>query len=337
VQVLTQEFVHHGGDKNWLKGLKHVPFKLRSIARILLKVSRQPWKLEEEDITQLMRHNSVGTPVSETWTHSELVHASVIFATMLSFSSFVGSCGIANEPDMTGGFTIGGKLQPGIEQELGTFQTQLFHPVKEDDEAIQAASAATGWCEELDSHSSLNVVMQEDGPSGNIGLGLNFPLMKSPKEVIEDEGGNGPTESEMQDQTKMIISLLKEATQVYSTTGSSAHCLRTALCVNSDGSPAKLHPIRRQSEDSSSSQTKLSSSINIYVNAVYENLDRFVDPSASDAIERREFDIKMDEELNLGDFSWETEACDLVNHYLPSVGEYIDAEFHEALSITDWR
>ncbi|KAI9280534.1 PA26 p53-induced protein-domain-containing protein [Umbelopsis sp. AD052] len=337
VQVLTHEFVHHGGDKNWLKGLKHVPFKLRTISQLLLKVSRQPWKLQEEDMTQLMRHNSVGTPVSDTWTHSELVHATTIFATILSLSSFVGSCGIANEPDMTGGFTISGKIQPGIEQELGTFQTQLIHPVKEEDEAIHAASAATGWCEELDSHPSPTIVMQEDGPSGNIGLGLKFPVMKTPKEDIEDDGVKGSTESEMQDQTKMIISLLKETTQVSSTTGSSAHCLRTTPSKDPEGSPAKLHPIRRQSEDSSNTQTKLSRSINIYVNAVYENLDRFVDhSSASDAIERREFDIKVDEELNLGDFSWETEACDLVNHYLPSVGEFIDAEFHEALSITDW-
>jgi hypothetical protein len=177
--------------------------------------------------------------------------------------------------------------------------------------------------------------MQEDGPPGNIGLGLNFPHMRSP---IEEDGGKGPTESEMQDQTKIIISLLKETTQVTSPTGSSAHCLRTTSSKDPEGSPAKLHPIRRQSEDSSNSHTKLPNSTNIYVNAVYENLERFVDhTSASDAIERREFDIKMDEELNLGDFSWETEACDLVNHYLPSVGEYIDAEFHEALSITDWR
>lgn len=302
-------------------------------------MSRQPWKLEEEDITQLMRHNAVGTPVSDTWTHSELVHAIVIFATILSLSSFVGSCGIANEPDMTGGFTIGGKIQPGIEQELGTFQTQLIHSAKEEDEAIHAASAATGWCEQLESHSSSPiVVMEKDGPPGNIGLGLNLPLMRSHKEVIEEDGGKGPTESEMQDQTKIIISLLKETTQVNSTTGSSAHCLRTTSSKDPDGSPVKVYPIRRQSDDSSNSYTKLSNSINIYVNAVYENLERFVDhTSASDAIERREFDIKMDEELNLGDFSWETEACDLVNHYLPSVGEYIDAEFHEALSITDWR
>src|ERR1700731_647909 len=99
----------------------------------------------------------------------------------------------------------------------------------------------------------------------------------------------------------------------------------------------RVHAVRRLSEDSVNAQPKLRSSVNMYVNAVYEDLDRFVDQSASAAIERRAFDIKVDEELNLGDFSWETEACDLVNHYLPSVGEYLDTEFHEALSITDWR
>ncbi|KAH8554702.1 PA26 p53-induced protein-domain-containing protein, partial [Umbelopsis sp. PMI_123] len=298
VQVLTNDFIHHGGDKNWLKGLKYAPFKLRTISRLLLKISRQPWKLEEEDIIQLMRHNSVGTPVSDTWTHSELVHATVIFATILSLCSFVGSCGIVNEPDMTGGFTIGDRIQPGVEQELGTFQTQLSNPRTSEDEAIQAASAATGWSDEVDSQSST---------------------------------------SQMEDQTKMIISLLKETTQLNSPTGSSGHCLRTTPIKDADGFAVKVHPVRRQSEDSLMSQTKLSSGVNIYVNAVYENLDRFVNhAAASDAIEKREFDMKIDEELNLGDFSWETEACDLVNHYLPSVGEYIDAEFHEALSITDW-
>jgi N-acetylglutamate synthase/N-acetylornithine aminotransferase len=85
------------------------------------------------------------------------------------------------------------------------------------------------------------------------------------------------------------------------------------------------------------SDADLPPSVNIYVNAMYEDLDRFADKDANIAIEYDEFDIKIHEELNLGDFSWETEACDLVNHYLPSVGEYMDAEFHEALSITDWR
>jgi hypothetical protein len=317
--------------------LKYVPFKIRTISRLLLKLSRQPWRLEEDDIMQLMRHNSVGTPVSDTWTHSELVHALVIFASILSLSSFVGACGIVCEPDMCGGYILGDKIRPGVEQELGTSQTQLVFPrVDEDEEeAVAAAGAATGWSENLPSRPSA-IVIQESSSAVNAGLGLKFQP-KLPITQDEDET-DGASESEIRDRTNQLISMLKESTQTGSMSDSSGHCLRNTSIKDGDGSPIKVHSVRRLSEDSSSgSQPKLPSSVNLYVNAVYEDLDRFVDQAASVAIERREFDIKVDEELNLADFSWETEACDLVNHYLPSVGEYLDTEFHEALSITDWR
>lgn len=116
VSVIKLDFLYNGGDPNWLLNLDYVPNKLRNISTLILKLSRQPWRLNTDDISQLL----AGGVMADAWTRGELVQATLIIATFLGLSSFVLGCGITPEIDMTGGFVVAGTDQKlsGIENEL---------------------------------------------------------------------------------------------------------------------------------------------------------------------------------------------------------------------------
>lgn len=75
------------------------------------------------------------------------------------------------------------------------------------------------------------------------------------------------------------------------------------------------------------------------VNVVHEDVTRFADPVQDQIIIKEEFQFDHEEygEFMLGDYCWEDHGCDLVNHFLHGIGDDLDDEFNEALSITDWR
>lgn len=232
---------------------------------------------------------------------------------------------------------LGEKLWPGVEHAFGSFHCQDIAPQSDEQAALDAASAATGWYEDPMNLPSLAYSLHEHHHNtvSVLGIRLNSPSQNQ----VQDHEADIATESEIEDRTNEIISILKETAQTNTSQDASGHCLRSTSARDNEDMATKNYPVRRMSEGGAppTSEADLPSTVNTYVNAIYEDLDRFVDKEANKVIEYDEFDIKKHEELNLGDFSWETEACDLVNHYLPSVGEYMDSEFHEALSITDWR
>jgi hypothetical protein len=116
VSIIKLDFLYNGGDPNWLLSLDYVPNKLRNISTLVLKLSRQPWRLNTEDISQLL----AGGVMADAWSRGELVQATLIIATCLGLSSFILGCGITPEIDMTGGFFVAGTDQKltGIENEL---------------------------------------------------------------------------------------------------------------------------------------------------------------------------------------------------------------------------
>ncbi|KAI9468257.1 MAG: PA26 p53-induced protein-domain-containing protein [Benjaminiella poitrasii] len=73
-------------------------------------------------------------------------------------------------------------------------------------------------------------------------------------------------------------------------------------------------------------------------NLVFEDLSRFVDPHLNETISIEQFEKYHSEynEFMLGEYCFEDHGCDLVNHYLPGLGDDLVAEFSEAISITDW-
>lgn len=92
VNLYEQEFLLQGGDRAWLKGLEHIPAKLRAITDINKILAHRPWLLSMEHIERL-------TKGQNNWSLAEVVHAIVLLAHFHSLSSFVFSCGLTQELD----------------------------------------------------------------------------------------------------------------------------------------------------------------------------------------------------------------------------------------------
>ncbi|CAH1407802.1 unnamed protein product [Nezara viridula] len=82
-----QEFLLQGGDQNWLRGLTHIPQKLRDLYEINKILAHRPWLLNKTHIQKL-------TKGSDSWSLAEVVHAIVLLAHFHSLSSFVFGCGV---------------------------------------------------------------------------------------------------------------------------------------------------------------------------------------------------------------------------------------------------
>ncbi|KAI7905181.1 PA26 p53-induced protein-domain-containing protein [Cokeromyces recurvatus] len=278
VSTMKMDFLYNGGDPNWLLGLDYVPNKLRTISRLVLKLSRQPWRVNSDDIQQLMIMNGGGTPFGAdiTWTRGELVQATVIIATFLGLSSFILGCGITPEIDMTGGFLImsGKQQQQPIESELD-LPTVYFN-------------------------QSMENVVEDDRFHTDHGIGLGVSgvmIEKSTEELIQ----------------KLKIKKNEEREE------------RTSkVMIDNSRHPPPLSTTEEH--------------YNNRENLIFENLSRFIDLQSSQEIHLERFEKYHTEynELLLGEYCFEDHGCDLVNHYLPGIGDDLVAEFNEAISITDW-
>jgi len=98
VNIQTTEFLLQGGDERWLKGLEHIPKKLRDLYEINKILAHRPWLINKEHIEKLTRGN-------DNWSLSELMHAIALLAHFHALSSFVYGCGISAEIDHEGGHT----------------------------------------------------------------------------------------------------------------------------------------------------------------------------------------------------------------------------------------
>lgn len=110
-----QEFILQGGDQNWLRGLSHIPQKLRDLYEINKILAHRPWLLNKTHIQKL-------TKGSDSWSLAEVVHAIVLLTHFHSLSSFVFGCGVNDETQEKGESTDdspakqrnGNSTKPGI-------------------------------------------------------------------------------------------------------------------------------------------------------------------------------------------------------------------------------
>ncbi|XP_022225507.2 sestrin homolog [Drosophila obscura] len=92
VKRYEKEFINQGGSGEWLRGLNHIPAKLRAIYDINKILAHRPWLLRKEHIELL-------TKGKNSWSLSEVVHAMVLLSHFHSLSSFVFSCGLTQKLD----------------------------------------------------------------------------------------------------------------------------------------------------------------------------------------------------------------------------------------------
>ncbi|KAI9029944.1 PA26 p53-induced protein-domain-containing protein [Phycomyces nitens] len=302
VSILTLDFLQAGGDPLWLNGTSSCPLKLRKLVGLVQKMARQPWRLNSDDFAELM--SSSGSSLGQQWSKGELVQAILVISTFLGLSSFVMGCGITPELDMRGGYMTRGHVRlDGVEHELDQRCPALGR--SEEREARGAASSATGWHDGSPSDSS--------SPS--------LPGTEEDDQTEQDRL-----------RTDKLISILKSTKD-------------TALKEELQESLEKLQ--MGELQDSSSKVTPpLKPNLTIttndmephQANIVYEDLGRFSDSGEPSEVYQEEFESDHPEygEFMLGEYCWEDHGCDLVNHFLPGIGDDLDDEFNEALSITDW-
>ncbi|KAL1139359.1 hypothetical protein AAG570_006343 [Ranatra chinensis] len=92
INLQKQEFSLQGGDDAWLKGLAHIPQKLKDLYEINKILAHRPWLINKTHIQKL-------TKGADSWSLAEVVHAIVLLAHFHSLSSFVFACGVNEEID----------------------------------------------------------------------------------------------------------------------------------------------------------------------------------------------------------------------------------------------
>lgn len=77
-----QKFLSEGGNIQWLRGLQHIPQKLRSLSEINKILARSPWLLEKSHIEKVVK-------ARESWSIGELCQILVLMAHFHCLCSFV--------------------------------------------------------------------------------------------------------------------------------------------------------------------------------------------------------------------------------------------------------
>lgn len=84
INLQKEEFLAQGGDQMWLKGLKHIPKKLRDLYEVNKILAHRPWLLNPQHLQKLTKNG---------WSLGELCHALVLLVHFHSLASFVFACG----------------------------------------------------------------------------------------------------------------------------------------------------------------------------------------------------------------------------------------------------
>lgn len=91
INIYKAEFLTHGGNKEWLKGLQYAPKKLCNLYEINKILAHRPWLI---DCSYIQRLNKSPDCLSL----SEIVHAIVLLVHVHSLCSFVYSCYLNENP-----------------------------------------------------------------------------------------------------------------------------------------------------------------------------------------------------------------------------------------------
>lgn len=85
VSISKKEFLHNGGDPDWLRNYEKAPLKLRSLQTVNKILAHQPWLLKKSHIESLVKG-------PYQWSLSELTHAIIIMVHFHALCSLSFGC-----------------------------------------------------------------------------------------------------------------------------------------------------------------------------------------------------------------------------------------------------
>ncbi|KAI9277097.1 PA26 p53-induced protein-domain-containing protein [Phascolomyces articulosus] len=376
VSMLRLEFLQSGGDPTWLKGIDHCPIKLRQITHLVLKLARQPWRLTSDDLMNLVRRpGAVVSETWSKGELVQAIVVISTFLGLSSFVLGCGiapELDMRGGFYVHGGRED--EYLQGVEHELDEW-IPLSPPPSSgggNDIARAAASTATGWHDSnitLDDsrRTSLTTTANEqEGPSSSrqhqpftsdngIGLGVSVDDDDNCHYAVEhdierdQDMGEKPTlisGSGGVAQTKNVVNKLKShhaggGSPLKNVLLESLEKLNLSnekhlqLAANNENNDSQENNDNTSDEDNRSLSEQEPTKWTF--NQIYEDLSRFTDIDAA-----KEWDNNLepeqieDHQVMSGEYCWEDLGCDLVNQFLPELGDGLDEEFNEALSITDW-
>ncbi|RIA99103.1 PA26 p53-induced protein [Glomus cerebriforme] len=328
VSKLTDDFLSHGGNRDWLQGLQHAPIKIRNLALLNSILAHQPWRLRVSHIGALIKGSQ--NP-QDNWTIAEIVQVILIFSTFHSLSSYVLGCGIVPEYDSIGGNCEMLPPTSPIEESGGSIGILESGNISSD-----LASGLGVTLPEQSQESNNNKVIKESSNP--------IPIPKRPSLTLERS-----TDVEVTHTTQLI----KRLNQRNKEDGKQ---INYASSVSSDSSYSfsKIPGFENVDEETFTDETDASSPFlfsqeffsNIsttplsqptYNPPPTEDFSRFLDPSVE--YRHEDFVVNCSEYsvFKLQDYCWETHGVVTVNNYLPGVGEILDQEFTEIRDLTDYR
>ncbi|KAI9596443.1 Sestrin [Syncephalis fuscata] len=350
VSLLRLEFLQAGGDPTWINGIDHAPGKLRRLVTLNTILAHQPWRLTPAHIGALVRAdadedtfpsmantnsaNGNNSPASENWTMGEIVHAIVIMATYHGLASFALSCGLVPELDTLGGTEeLDDIIIPTATendntdlttQEADTNDYAHTGEVLQDyDEGVEGlgVSLAPNEQQELESHTvellSRLQIAQDDEPESNQG--------ETTDETIEDDTEDKPPSIMDAFERCAAVETFKSTDPLMASDDEHA--------MSASNTASSLPP---PSPTGTGSTLTYMSMCSIRLNPVIDDMSRFLHPPTE--LRHVDFDVKSDEYsvFRLQDYCWEDHGVELVDQFLRGVGDLLDEEFKEALTITDF-
>lgn len=326
VSKLTDDFLIHGGNIDWLQGLQHTPTKIRKLAKLNTILAHQPWRLQPSDIGELAR----GSPnPQDNWATAEIVHVIVILSTFHSLSSYVLGCGIVPEYDSIGG---------NIFEQPSTEESESCYGIMDSSDGISPAML-----------SGLGVsLVQEQSEKPN----TETTAIKTSKPIdIPKAPSSAQKETDDIESLKHTTQLIKRLKATY---GSLPNEPLPSEPLPSEPLPSESLPsepidndfenVEQETFTSESDElpfplenlpTKIADSPTIKL--ISEEFSRFLDKDLE--IPYEDFDINSSdyEIFQLQDYSWETQGVAMVNDFLQNGGELLDQEFAEVRELTDYR
>ncbi|CAB0033965.1 unnamed protein product [Trichogramma brassicae] len=311
INLQKTEFLHQGGNENWLQGLRSIPTKLQDLYEINKILAHRPWLLNKTHIEKL-------TKGADNWSLAEVVHAIVLLAHFHSLSSFVFACGINEELDNTMGHNYKENVQANKQQ-------QPQQPPQQPERILI--------------HSNFSVIGSRNSSPKHIPLSLVSP---KPVQQQQPQQPQQPQQSSQHQQQQQQDKTMPSPPASPSIVGEQEVGVETLM--------ERMKRLSEKSESSQITQEELSKRFETVETqsaelaaAPQRNGFQLLDAEIGQFIEDPTFiyqDFAKRGQLNdiptfrVQDYSWDDHGYSLVNRLYNDVGNLLDDKFKTAYNLT---